>query len=139
MIFDFIGNEQIFFDGLKIYINKFAYKNANSEDFFAVMSEVSGKDFSRIFRPWITHPYYPEITIDRISQTKYQLTQSCSMEESDELLWPIPISYISAKKKVRKTILMETKQMQIEIPDLEQDDSIKFNYNLAGLYKTKYK
>lgn len=54
MIFEFIGDRNVYQECLKTYMHRFAYKNTKTEDLLKVMSEVSGKDLLGVFTPWIT-------------------------------------------------------------------------------------
>lgn len=53
MMQEFIGDPKMFQECLKTYLHRFAYKNAKTEDFFKVMSEVSGKKLDEVFTPWL--------------------------------------------------------------------------------------
>ena len=44
MISMFINDQEVFKQCLKVYMNKFAYKNTKTEDLLTIMTEVSGKD-----------------------------------------------------------------------------------------------
>jgi aminopeptidase N len=54
MIVDFIGDQDMYQECLKTYMQKYAYKNTTSEDLLQVMTEISGKDVIGVFTPWIT-------------------------------------------------------------------------------------
>lgn len=54
MIFDFIGDQKVYQECLKAYMERFAFKNTKTEDLLQVMSDVSGKDLIGVFIPWIT-------------------------------------------------------------------------------------
>ena len=102
------------------------------------MSEVSGKDLIGVFTPWITQPCFPWITVKRQSSNKYHLVQNCFKDQSDSLSWPIPISFISVQNGVKGSFIMTTKEFELEVPDLQEDDFLKFNHNHSGLYITRY-
>jgi aminopeptidase N len=62
---EFIGDPKLYQECLKVYLQKFAYKNAKTEDFLKVMNEVSGKKLDEVFTPWLTQPCFPQLTVIR--------------------------------------------------------------------------
>lgn len=42
-----------FFDGLRLYLSRFAGGTASDADFIVVMEETSGRDLAEFFRPWL--------------------------------------------------------------------------------------
>ncbi len=120
-------------------MQRFAYKNAKSEDLLKVMSEVSGKDMIEVFTPWITQRCFPQISVIRMSKNRYLIRQDCYKDQSRSLFWPIPISFISVKDgSIKGSFIMKTKELDMEFPNFEEDDFLKFNHNLSSLFITKY-
>jgi aminopeptidase N len=61
-----VGDE-IFFNILKTYYDRFKYANASTEDFIAVAEEVSGQDLSALFDAWLFDggvPPVPEMGLE---------------------------------------------------------------------------
>lgn len=54
-----IVGDSAFFNGLKEYGDRYRFKSAVTEQFQAVMEEVSGKDLDSFFQRWIYGEYYP--------------------------------------------------------------------------------
>lgn len=55
-----VGDE-VFFDILKTYAERYKYDNATTEDFIAVTEEVSGKELTEFFDAWLNNEKIPPI------------------------------------------------------------------------------
>ena len=44
--------DQTFFDGMRTYVERFAYGTATTDDFIAVANEVAGRDLGDLIRAW---------------------------------------------------------------------------------------
>jgi aminopeptidase N len=64
MLVAFIGEEQ-FRKGLNIYLNRFQYNNAKTNDLWQALSEASGQNVSRLMNNWIMETGYPYIKITK--------------------------------------------------------------------------
>ena len=56
--------EQAFWSGMTRYVNDFANKVVETEDFRRVMEEVSGLSLVQFFEEWIYAPGYPDLVVD---------------------------------------------------------------------------
>ncbi len=54
-----IVGDETFFNGLKEYGDRYRFKSAVTEQFQAVMEEISGKDLDSFFKRWIYGEHYP--------------------------------------------------------------------------------
>lgn len=54
-----IDNDDIFFQALRTYLDKYAFSNANTEQFIAVAEQVSGMNLRTFFNEWIYGEGYP--------------------------------------------------------------------------------
>lgn len=64
MLMHLIG-EDVFWKGVKTYLEKFKFDNVDTEGFFAVMSQVSGKDLSGFMKQWFYGKAAPRFTVTR--------------------------------------------------------------------------
>ncbi len=55
-----IGDEG-FFEVLRTYHDRFAYGNATTEDFVAVVADITGEDLTDLFVAWLFDPIMPDI------------------------------------------------------------------------------
>jgi len=47
-----VGDE-VFFDIVRTYYDRFQYGNASTDDFIAIAEERSGQDLTRFFKDWL--------------------------------------------------------------------------------------
>jgi len=53
--------DEVFFNAIKTYLNRYGYKSANVDDLRNIMEEVSGKDLHPWFKQWTKTPGHPNI------------------------------------------------------------------------------
>ncbi len=58
--------DSLFFDGIKAYLNQYAFKNINSETLFNFLSNHTHIDLSGFYEGWINQPGFPHFSIDSI-------------------------------------------------------------------------
>jgi tricorn protease interacting factor F2/3 len=133
MIEAYIG-EKAFQEGVRRYLSAHAYSNATGNDLWSALEEASGKPVSMIVSRWIGQPGYPVLTTS-LANGKLNLKQERFLisGESEEVAWPIPI--IMETNGERKRILMETREMTVEVEDLR---SLKMNPDRTGFYAVHY-
>jgi len=61
--------EDTFWKGVNTYLREFAYKPATTEDFFNVMSRVSGKDLDAFRKQWFYQTGLPHLTVIKSGTT----------------------------------------------------------------------
>ncbi|KAM0675732.1 hypothetical protein GVAV_000507 [Gurleya vavrai] len=102
-------DEKSFQNGIQKYLKKFEYNNANSEDFWNVMTEVNKNfDINKIMANWIDKKGYPLITISdhkdilKIKQTRFLLcninmNKKCNLIELNYEkfagVWTLPLTF----------------------------------------------
>ena len=86
--------DSIFKKGIKSYLNKYRFLNANTNDFIAEMEEASGKDLVELFELWLAEKDFPAdeamgsllaqpgLFIDRFFQVKNNDYQHASAKKS---------------------------------------------------------
>ncbi len=109
MLMVYLG-EKDFQKGLQHYLKKHAYSNAQTEDLWKALSEVSGKDVGRIMANWISKAGHPSIRV-QVTGNRLQLTQSrffsspiSKKESKDKTMWAIPLNgHLMDKKRISIT------------------------------------
>jgi len=95
MLQAYLGGE-VFRNGLRYYLKKYAYKNTETEDLWAALEEVSGKPVRDFMHVWIGETGYPlvEITNDKINLKLKQQRFFASQEinHASTTLWPVPLN-----------------------------------------------
>jgi aminopeptidase N len=116
--------EAVFKNGVKLFLETYAFKNADTNDFIAVMETVSGRDLIQFFEPWLVEKHFLEVAsmaslfkddnmfIDRYFQVKnndYMHASTRKSKERYQYLKEILASkfYYPAKQEVIKQIYDE--------------------------------
>lgn len=88
MLRDYIGDEA-FFDGLKIYLNKHAFKTAEAHDLRIAFEEVSGLDLNWFFNQWFFAKGHPILEINQLYSKENELLQVMIHQKQDTKKWPL--------------------------------------------------
>ncbi len=135
MLNDYLGAEQ-FQAGLRHYLKKFAYKNADTTDLWSALEEVSGKPVMDFMHTWTGKSGYPLLSVaieknNLICSQRRFVTNPSSKARDDNTLWPIPL--LSSElpeaivQKRRTSISLEKSQIPLLI-----------NQGLTGFYRVDY-
>ncbi|CAG2104297.1 unnamed protein product [Medioppia subpectinata] len=148
MLHRFIGDE-LFRKGMHSYLSKHSYKNTLTEDLWASLQEASNKPVRDVMTTWTKQKGYPVISVTSrrdgnsliltLTQNKFCADGKLPASEANTL-WMIPISVTRASDptKIAVEVLMDTKTIDIEIPDVSANEWIKLNPNCVGVYRVHY-
>lgn len=131
MIEAYVGADN-FRDGVRKYLTKFAYSNAEGPDLWKEIETVSKQSMSKIMKTWIEKKGYPIVfaskngDVIKVEQTKFLLDGTT---END--VWPVPLTIKRANSS--ESILLESKNI-----DIKSADFIKLNIDQTGFYRVKY-
>ena len=107
MLHQFLGDE-LFRKGVQVYMKKFAYKNAEREDLWKVLSETSGKDVAKFMDSWVAQPGFPEVKVQKDEKGNLRATQSRFFlnppETVNKQLWGLQIGeeiYFGKQSKLK--------------------------------------
>jgi len=104
-------------EGVRQYLEKYAWGNATEPDLWAEISAVSGVDVGKIASGYLNQPGFPLLTIDkkgRVSQERY-LPYGL---KAPDLQWTVPL-YVKYKKdgKIKEVFyLLDDKTGVIDLP-----------------------
>ena len=130
MLHDLIGDEA-FRGGLKLYFDKFAYKNATRDDLWNCLAESSKMDIAKFMDPWLLQPGMPILSIDQqghqtvLTQSRYLIDEKVE----DNTIWPIPLL---ANRPIDQKVLLK-KSIKIHA-----DSSLMFNPDGSAHYFVNY-
>lgn len=135
MLHAYLGADN-FRDGLRIYLKRHQYANAEADDLWTALSEVSNKDVSAFMQPWILQPGHPVLSIETDSS---QLTlrqrrfygNPKEANQQDQTVWPLPL----LTQPVLSQELLTTPQTTVPSPT---EKPILFNQGRTGFYLTAY-
>lgn len=93
MLHDYLGDE-VFRDGLRLYLKRHAYGNTDTVDLWNALEEVSKKPVAEFMGQWTSLSGYPIVKADlhgddaQIEQERFYLNPDANKEAA---VWPIPL------------------------------------------------
>lgn len=123
-----------FQEGLRYYLKKHAYGNAQTDDLWEAWSQVSGKNIQSFMQAWTKEAGFPIINADSNDGVSATLTQERFLldphAEKSTTVWPIPLMNGEDES------VMNTKTMKSHtISKLNQGQSGFFRVCYSGEYK----
>jgi len=136
MLEHYVG-EPNFRKGLKQYLTKFKYKNAQGQDLWSEIGKASKMPVSSMVNSWLKQPGFPLVEINQEGNAIHMKQKRYLMEEDRKFsrgLWMIPFS-IGLSDEIA-TKMFSKKSMTVKIPK----GSLGFvaNYGRKGFYRVKY-
>ncbi|PGH04639.1 hypothetical protein AJ79_07036 [Helicocarpus griseus UAMH5409] len=141
MISKYMG-EQNFIQGVRNYIKKHAYKNTQTGDLWAALSEVSGgKPIESVMDTWTKNVGFPVIAVSEnadkgsisVKQNRFLRTGDVKPEE-DKTIFPVMLG-LRSRQGIDETLMLTEREAEFKIPDL---DFFKINADHSGIYRTSY-
>lgn len=140
MTSNYVG-EDIFFQGIRQYLQKYAYGNTKTTDLWTTLSEVSGKPVHDIMNVWTTEMGYPVVSVtEDFELSKIHLKQNRFLrtgdvtEAEDAILYPIPLG-LRTTDAIDRELVMTQRKMTVELP---ADRFFKLNANQGSIFRTLY-
>ena len=136
MLEHYVG-EPNFRKGLKQYLTKFKYKNAQGQDLWDEIGRASKMPVRSMVNSWLKQPGFPLVEINQEGNSIYMKQKRYLMEEDKKSargLWMIPFSMGLSDEIATK--MFSKKSMMLKIPK----GSLGFvaNYGRKGFYRVKY-
>ncbi|SES24696.1 M1 family metallopeptidase [Pedobacter rhizosphaerae] len=118
-----------FFKSLNKYLTTNAFKNGETHQLRLAMEEVTGRDWSPYFNQWYYNSGHPILSIDygyengkatiKVKQTQDSSVQTFSL--------PIKIDIYAGGKKIRKDILINSREQNFSFDVASKPDLIDFD------------
>jgi len=148
MLEDFIGPLD-FQKGIRTYLTDHSYENAETQDLWNALEVSSGKPVAKVMDSWVKQTGFPMITFDtndnssniNLSQTRFLYEHiEGEPEHVDETAWYVPIKISSSEDNNVATILMESRDLNIQLDTntVSETSWFKLNPDQTGFYRTKY-
>ncbi|EOY27183.1 Aminopeptidase M1, putative [Theobroma cacao] len=150
MLQGYLGDE-IFQKSLGLYIKRYAWNNARTEDLWNVLSEESGIQVNSMMDSWTKQKGYPVVSVkykDRILEFGQSQFSSSGFHGDGE--WTVPIILCLGSYDRRKSFLLESNFEKLDASELfpssdeKNEDEygeaswIKVNVEQSGFYRVKY-
>ena len=139
MLEQFLG-EEIFRDGVSLYLSKHSYGNTETDDLWDSLEEVSNLPVKKIMDSWIFQAGHPMITFS-LHDKNLSVTQNTFryLNSSDKTIWGVPlfIKYSTDTSKKEIKFLLKNRNEDIKLED--HVNKIFLNSNAYGFYRTDSK
>ena len=132
MLVDLLG-EEVFFNGLKEFFNKYKYSKASTYDFLRVMEGVSGKDLKAFFKGWFDSYLLPEVKVSHTIEKRtdgYLLKLKIS-QLRDVFHFPLWVEWRENGKKIIQKVIIEEKNAEFAFSANGKPEKIKANPDKA--------
>ena len=135
MLNTYLGSE-IFRKGLKKYLTKFAYSNAQTKDLWEVLESVTDKSVTSFMTEWTSRTGFPLVTAEigegalLLGQERF-LLNPIHRKDNNPNPWPIPL--LDNKEGVPELF----DKPQITVP-IEDHHIVKLNQGQKGFYRVSY-
>ncbi|KAJ8442827.1 LOW QUALITY PROTEIN: hypothetical protein Cgig2_016293 [Carnegiea gigantea] len=135
MLQSYIGAE-CFQRALALYIKRYTFSNAKTEDLWAVLEEESGEPVKDLMHSWTKQKGYPVVSV-KLNDQKLEIEQSNFLLSGNPVdsLWIVPITFCCGSYDARRTFLMRSKS---EAVDVKENAWLKVNVDQTGFYRVKY-
>ncbi|KAG6581845.1 Aminopeptidase M1, partial [Cucurbita argyrosperma subsp. sororia] len=143
----YLGDDN-FQKALSEYIKRYAWKNAKTDDLWAVISEESGTQINLMMDTWTKQMGYPVIYVKSSDNTlEFEQSHFLLSGQHSDSQWIIPITFSLGSYNKHKNFLLETK---FHVVDISKDFAgtipntgdgnfwIKVNTSQSGFYRVKY-
>jgi len=124
-----ILGEDTFRKGLKEFLTRFAYKNADTEDLRKVLSEVSGLNLEWFFNQFVYNAGHPVIKISKSWDSEKKVLKVMLSQEQDDkapekYYLPMELLLIVDNREIIREIVLEERKQTIYIPLDKKPDMV---------------
>ena len=150
MLYNYLGEKQMK-QGLKIYLNKFKYRNAETDDLWNALDQAAEGADKKVGRVkalmdgWIKQEGYPVITVEDAGKGKYHFTQQRFLAQKDEAQkpenqkkWNVPLTIQLPSTKDHHRQILSDESATIDLGSGEKLEWIKVNPEHTGFYIVNY-
>lgn len=140
MLEQYLGDEA-FRDGIRLYLRRHAYGNAETTDLWDALDESTKKPVRSLMDTWIFQPGYPLIEVDkdgrsiRLKQTIFRYLQDGS---DGERRWHVPLFLRAGTSSgvINKILLLTDREQRVELD--EEAEWVVVNAGGHGFYRVRY-
>lgn len=147
MLHHYIGDDD-FRKGMNIYLTRHQYRNTQTDDLWAALSEASGKPVASVMSTWTKQMGYPVITVTAkqnggngrtLTLTQSKFTAD-GIDAGDDHFWMVPITISTSKAPTEIVVakMVAEKTVDIEVDNVDENDWVKINPGTVGYYRTRY-
>ncbi len=146
MLYDWIGKDA-FRKGMKAYLEKYSYQNAETGDLWKSLEEASGKPVGKVMSTWTSQMGFPVLVVDGVEQegedSKLFLRQekfNADGKVAEGSKWMVPIKVITSGQSDNEPLsyLMDDQKMKMKVPNVQGGGYVKINSSFIGYYRVQY-
>ncbi|XP_043827241.1 glutamyl aminopeptidase [Dromiciops gliroides] len=144
MLEDWITSEN-FKLGCQIYLKKYKFRNAKTDDFWAALEEASNKPVKEVMDTWTRQMGYPLLTLKDnrlVEQSRFLLDPKADASQPTSFLgykWNIPVHWSQGNSNSVTFYNMSEKEGIILNPNSPSgNDFLKINPDHIGFYRVNY-
>lgn len=134
MLAEYLG-EKAFIRGLRAYLKKHSYDNAETTDLWRALERASGKPVQKMMDVWTRKPGYPLIDVQETgSKISFEQRRFLSGEKTGQrTVWDVPLHILSGKKK--SSLLLKSKKTLVP---KERERFLKGNLGETSFVRARY-
>ena len=146
MLHSYIGDDD-FRKGMNLYLKRYSYANAETNDLWAALEETSSKPVRDVMSTWTKQQGFPIVRVEQsrngadvvltFRQKRFLANGSADAEDYSWMI-PLSVSTSQAPEKVALSTIMSEKTQQVIVKDVPIDAWIKINPGTIGFYRTTY-
>jgi puromycin-sensitive aminopeptidase len=141
-------SEDVFRNGIRLYMRKFQFANATTEELWEAIAVSSKKPISKVMEAWVHQPGYPlvEVTSDKpdgllVSQKRFLTNQAKRDNFAMVTPWAIPLGYrldlsMSRQQSSQSHFLLDSNQAIM--PADQVDEPYLCNTGAVGFFRVLY-
>ncbi|MBC7849285.1 MAG: M1 family metallopeptidase, partial [Chitinophagaceae bacterium] len=132
--------DSVFWRGVRTYYQRYAGKNASTEDFQKVMEQVSGATLSQFFKQWLYTAGQPSLDIvQQYDAAKKVLTLTITQLQDVGFEFPLQIQLTGGADDgvITKSLPVKNKITTIGIPMMEKPVKLVLDPNVHLLFEAK--
>ncbi|KHJ45644.1 hypothetical protein D918_04381 [Trichuris suis] len=132
--------------GIRHYLKTYAFSNAEADDLWRVLGDVSGKEVREMMGQWTRQEGYPVIRAQlrqdkgvmllQLDQKHFVYSRRSGCDNTT--MWTVPVTMISPCFKSTRVHLLDKRQDIVELTDFENSQWLKLNVGLSGFYRVQY-
>ncbi|ELP85006.1 puromycin-sensitive aminopeptidase, putative [Entamoeba invadens IP1] len=129
MMINYVGFDN-FMNGISVYLKKFEYGNAESDDMWKCVGDYCGIDLKEVVQAWTYKPGFPVVSLELKDGKLYLEQERCGSQS--EQIWQIPMILSCDGNEVK--YMFKEKKAVIEWPH----KYVIANTKSTGFYRVKY-
>jgi len=136
MLEHFVGKKN-FQNGLKKYLKKHQYSNAQGSDLWNAIGDVSKQPVAKMMKTWINQIGFPLVSVTRknstllLKQSRFLLEETKSSKNGT---WSIPLIIEEGDNRTKKLMMKKSEQSKLK----HKDRNFIVNPGRTGFYRVQY-